>query len=303
MKKVLLTLSLCLSFTAASAQLLNVASVKKIDITSSQDRVVAGISQQGDFLLLTNAQNNGLSKYQLTTGATTAITNAPGAGYQPQISADGKQVVFRETSVKNHLRSSKVNKVNLETGQVTALTGSLRNIQAVAINGDAAITVNKGKVSTKSLGTAKASVQAPVLSINNRALMITQNGRTKVFSPNGTQFSYIWPSLSPDQTKVLYYVCGRGAYVADLNGNIIANLGIIRAPKWYGDNMVVGMRDQDNGEVTTQSVIVAADLNGNEQVLTDNSVIAMYPQVAPQAGKIAFSTPAGEAYIIDINSK
>ena len=158
-------------------------------------------------------------------------------------------------------------------------------------------------MATKSLSGRKAKASAPVFSIKNGQLMITRSGRTSVFSPNGKQFSYIWASLSPDQTKVLYYVCGVGAFVADLNGNITARLGIVRAPKWYGNDVVVGMHDIDNGEVVTSSSIVAVDLNGTRQTLTDDSVIAMYPQVSAQTGKIAFSTADGEAYIININNK
>ena len=63
---------------------------------------------------------------------------------------------------------------------------------------------------------------------------------------------------------------------------------------------VVGMNDQDNGEVYTSSEIVVVDLQGNRQVLTDSNVIAMYPQPSADGSKIAFSTPTGEAYLINI---
>ena len=107
--------------------------------------------------------------------------------------------------------------------------------------------------------------------------------------------------FSPDGQKVLYYVCGVGAFVCDLNGKNIKSLGTLRAPKWYDDNIVIGMNDQDNGEVVVSSAIVATTLDGTQQTLTDNSVIAQYPKPAPKAGKIAFTTPAGQAYIINVS--
>jgi hypothetical protein len=55
----------------------------------------------------------------------------------------------------------------------------------------------------------------------------------------------------------------------------------------------------DDGEVFTSSQIVVLDLNGTKQVLTGDDVIAMYP--LPATGKIAFSTPTGEAFIINLN--
>ena len=72
----------------------------------------------------------------------------------------------------------------------------------------------------------------------------------------------------------------------------------MRAPVWYDDNTVVGMIDLDDGEFIYASTIVAATLDGKTQTLTDDSTIAMYPHAAD--GKIAFSTPAGDAYIINV---
>ena len=62
------------------------------------------------------------------------------------------------------------------------------------------------------------------------------------------------------------------------------------------------MNDQDDGEYVYASSIVAKSLSGQEQVLTDDSVIAMYPYATLKGDKIVFSTPAGEAYMIDINN-
>ena len=75
----------------------------------------------------------------------------------------------------------------------------------------------------------------------------------------------------------------------------------MRAPQWYGNDVVIGMNDVDNGEMILSSSIVATTLSGQQQVLTDASVVAMYPYTSLNGGKIAFSTPAGEAYIININ--
>ena len=75
-------------------------------------------------------------------------------------------------------------------------------------------------------------------------------------------------------------------------------VGQMRAPVWYDDNTIVGMMDQDDGEFIYASTIVAATLDGTTQVLTGDDVIAMYPHAT--SGKIVFSTPAGEAYLINV---
>ena len=55
----------------------------------------------------------------------------------------------------------------------------------------------------------------------------------------------------------------------------------------------------DDGITITSSSIVAKNLDGTEQTLTSDNMIAIFPQVASKAGKIAFSTIDGEIYIIN----
>ncbi|MGN0207427.1 MAG: hypothetical protein ACI4BC_09300 [Muribaculaceae bacterium] len=269
--------------------MLDVASVQKL---ATPQGVVAGISPQGDYILLTNAQNQGLIKFDLSTGKTTVVTDVAGAGYDVKISDDGKDIVYYEQTIKEGLRYRSVKQINLATGEMKQLAEASREVNPIA----------EGKIATSVLKKSKKA-PAPVLSILNSQLMITQNGQSRVLSPNGEEYSYIWPSLSPDGTKVLYYVCDLGAFVSDLKGNIIASLGFIQAPQWYGNNLVVGMNDIDDGQVVISSSIVVTDLSGISQTLTDPSVIAMYPCVNALGDKIAFTTSGGEAYIININVK
>lgn len=295
MKNVLLALALCMSFSGF-AQVLNVASVNKVPIPANPNAKVAGISPNGDYLLLSTSTNVGLTKFDLKTNESKVLTNARGAGFNAQISSDGASVIYREDSyTANHLRMERLNSVNVESGAVANIVAPTRNLQGYAIEGTTVAAVNKGKLA------AKGKVSVPVLSINNRQLMITRNGKTSVFSPNGENFSYIWPSVSPDGTKALYYVCGVGAFVCDIDGSNVKSLGTVRAPQWYGNDVVIGMNDVDDGEMILSSSIVATTLSGQQQVLTDASVVAMYPYTSLNGGKIAFSTPAGEAYIININ--
>lgn len=295
MKNVLLALALCVSFSGF-AQVLNVASVNQVPIPANPNAKVAGISPNGDYLLLSTSTNVGLTKFDLKTNESKVLTNARGAGFNAQISSDGASVIYREDSyTANHLRMEQLNTVNVESGTVANLVAPTRNLQGYAIEGTAVAAINKGKLA------AKGKVSVPVLSINNRQLMITRNGKTSVFSPNGKNFSYIWPSVSPDGTKALYYVCGVGAFVCNIDGSNVKSLGIVRAPQWYGNDVVIGMNDVDDGEMIISSSIVATTLSGQQQVLTDASVVAMYPYASLNGEKIAFSTPAGEAYIININ--
>lgn len=299
MRKPLFMLAMFLPLSVM-AQVFSVQSVEQVTLPDGCE-MVADISPDGNRLLLTTGAHEGLKSFEPSSGKTVVLTNSEGAGYEARFAADGNTVLYRETTfTPKHLRMTSLNTVDLNTGSKLVLQDATRDLQGVRLNGSNAMIVNKGKLKAKSFNGKKAEKQ-PVLSISNRQLMLTKNGKTAVFSPNGTDHSYIWPSLSPDGQKVLYYVCGVGAFVCDLNGKNIKSLGTLRAPKWYDDSIVIGMNDQDNGEVVVSSAIVASTLDGTQQTLTDNSVIAQYPKPAPMAGKIAFTTPAGQAYIINVS--
>ena len=300
MRNVFLTLSMCIPF-CGFAQVFNVSSVDKVNIPVNPDAKVAAISPQGDYLLLSTAINTGLTKFDLTTSQTQVLTEAPGAGYDVKISPNGKRVIYRKNSfTKDHLKKVSLQSLELTNGKSKELVAPTRDLQGVHAEDATTAVVDNGKLAVKTTDGSKVKMSAPMLSINNRQLMITRNGRTKLFSPNGKDNSYLWPSVSPDGTKVLYYVCGLGAYVCNIDGSNVKKIGMMRAPQWYNNDIVVGMNDQDDGEVIYASTIVAANLKGETQTLTDGKQIAMYPKVSPAPGKIVFSTPEGEVYIIHV---
>lgn len=300
MKNVLFALALCTA-VCGSAQVLNVGTIDKVNIPANADAKVAAISPQGNYLLLTTGSNQGLTRFDLGTSQSTVISKAPGAGYDVQISQDGQDIVYREKSQNaQHLSFTALKAVNLASNATATLVQPTRDLQGVAIEGATAVAVNKGKLAKRALGAGKAVASAPVLSIQNRHLMITRGGKTRTFDPSGKQLSYLWPSLSPDGSKVLYYVAGMGTCVCNIDGTGARLVGKFRAPVWYDNNTVLGMNDQDDGEFIYASTIVAASLDGATQTLTDGNIVAMYPKASAQSGKIAFSTPAGEAYIINI---
>lgn len=298
MRKILFALALGFSMSAM-AQVMNVTSIEKVNLPEKAS--VAAISPQGDYLLLTSATNQGLTKLDLTTGQTQSLSTAPSAGHNVKISPDGQTVIYRESSFNDkHLRMSSLKSVNLGTGASQVLVKPTRDLQGYSINATSAGAVTNGKFSKKAIGSAKAQ-NLPVLSINKGKLMITINGKTRQLSPNGSQFSYMWASLSPDGKQVLYYQAAHGTYVCDLDGKNVRKIGKMRAPVWYDDNTIVGMMDLDDGELIYASTIIAATLDGKTQALTDDTTIAMYPHAT--AGKIVFSTPAGEAFIIHVTKK
>ena len=297
MKQLFLSVALALSATAF-AQLLEVESVTPLKLQGVGRSVVTGVSPKGDFLLLSDAQLNGLAKYDLSTNRIEVISQARSAGLNVAVSADGSCVAYREDSFNDRLRYTDVKVCNFATGTTKQLLKGARNVNGVSLQGNTAVTVANGEAKTTALTGKAAKKTAPVASIVNRRLVLTTNGTSKTLSPLGTDRSYLWPSVSPDGKHICFYVAGTGCYISDLKGKIVARLGKIHAAKWLNSTTVVGMNDTDDGYTITSSAIVAATIDGKSQVLTDSSLKAMYPY--PAGNKIFFSTDEGSNYIINI---
>lgn len=277
MKKTMLCVAVCLISLAASAQVLEVVSMQKLPIPAKAEMKVAGVSPDGDYILLTSGSNKGLQRYDIASNTMTTLSEAEGAGYNVQVSKDGKEVVYRETYVgKDKLRKNNIIRKNFATKKESIIARAQRSASRMA-----------------------TSDNLTTVSIKDRLIVLTRNGLTTTLAPNGMNESYIWPSVSPDGSRICYYVAGQGCWVANIDGS---NPQFIsrdcRAAQWYDNNIIVAMADEDDGHFTTASAIVAYTLDGKKQVLTNDSMIAMYPYAAKNA--IVFSTIEGEAYMLNI---
>ena len=282
MKKIIFSVMLLCSSTIGFAQLLEVTSTEKVTLPEGTVADIATISPKGDYMLLSDQKKQGLQKFDFQTGEIKSLTTALGSGYNAKISDDGNTVIFRESQIgKDRLKRTAIKSMNLTTGEVKTLAQLSRDMKPVQTS------------------------SRPEVSVKYGQLMITRNGKTEILSPNGQSGqSYLWPSVSPDGTKVVYYLATKGAYTCNIDGSNVKFVGNIRAPKWYDNDIVVGMNDKDNGEIVTSSEIVAYAADGSEkQVLTGNDKIAMYPTATQDGSKIVFTTPLGEAYIINVKTK
>ena len=274
MKKVYLFLALAIPMMA-SAQLMEVVSAERV--AASAEAKVAAFSPNGDYLLLTNTSNQGLQRFDLATKQVATITKADGAGYNVQIAQDGNQIVYREVALDaNKSRVSNIIRHDLVANKAQVVAKKQTTLAAMTVDAN-----------------------RPSFSIKNQQLMMTKNGKTIVFSPNGEQYSYHWASLSPNGKKVSYYISAVGCFVCDIDGKNIQFIGHnCYAPVWYNDEIIIASDTKDDGHVVTESAIVAYDLKGNKQVLTNGNQIAVFPQTAE--GKIAYSTSEGEIYVMNV---
>lgn len=132
-------------------------------------------------------------------------------------------------------------------------------------------------------------------------LVLYRNGERKELIPHGSHVNYIWASLSPDQTKIVFNT-KFGTAICDLQGKELINLGQLDAPVWYGNDYIVGMYDTHDGHNYTGSAIAIRSIDGRvDQVLTDAKEMGMYPSVSAKTGKIAYNTLEGDLHLMQLN--
>jgi len=302
MKNIFL-LVFALASQIAFSQGIKVLSHEEIPLSGSDGYFNPVISPDGNFMLVTSADLRGLQKYDFATKKLTTITTEASAGFDAQISADGKDVVYRAKEYKDRLRYTSLKSFNLETGKITELVKPTRNLEGVTVKESTVLSVDGGKLKTQTLSDKSLAVIPPVSSINTEGkLYVTAGNTTRLVAPFGEDAGYLWNSVSPDGTKLLFYVIEHGkAYVSNIDGSNSVSLGTLRAPRWMGNDWVVGMLDYDDGHFITSSKIVAATANGAvRQDLTDSSIIATCPTPAADASKILYNTGDGKVFLMNI---
>ncbi len=291
MKKTFLAIAL-MATLGVNAQILNVGTTTKVAVPENVKVSTAQLSHDGKWVVISRQSSVGLDKLDLATSKMTRISDT-GIGFDLRIAGDNKTVIYRESELRdNNRRYTTLKSVNIASGLTSTVSGATRNTFAFAADAARVLSANAGSRSSEAL--------RPVASINRGRLCVTVNGVTNVIAPQGVEGrSYLWPSVSPDGKKVLYFLVGEGTFVCNLDGSNPVAQGVLRAPVWYNNNVIVGMDHHDDGVKTTSSKLLAKRIDGNTtQVITSASTKAMYPSTG--ANNISFVTPEGELYVINI---
>jgi len=219
-------------------------------------------------LLLTLALTSvGVMAQTITTGPMNQVATSQAAFY-PQWTQDGTALLV---TAQNY---TGLTRVDLATGQEQVLSTQAR--------------------------AGRNALPAAVRTNDRLQMELTLNGQTTILTPNGADKRYLWPQLSPDGTKLVYGVSGSGVYVYDFASRATTFVGKMRAARWFNDQWLVAMQDQDDGYEVTASAVVMTNLDGTvQQTLTPDTVKAMYPSAAN--GRVAFNTAEGQIYVMTVS--
>lgn len=237
----------------------------------------------GDKLLFTSENYTGLSLLNLTTKDVRVISSDPGAGRQPEFASDESSICFFRTVAENRQKIKSLVQYDTNSGKEIVLAES--------------------KLNDAPQSRIKSSVNSGVYVTTEKLKLVVYNNKKRTeLDPVNDPAGYIWPSLSPDGRKIVFTSLSKGTFVCDLEGKILASIGNVNAPVWYGNLFVVGMEDKDNGLVMTSSKIIIKSLKGDMcETLSDENEIAIYPATSFLSNQVVYSSDKGDLRIVKLS--
>lgn len=307
MKKIILLLALV---TLSFAQIVKVESINEIP-TNGEYFYFAKFNPNGKNVIFSKDGYKGLYYYDLNEKSITKLNDYSGAGYEPTFSNDGKIIYFRSDNFINGRRFSSLFSQNIETKSKKVILENQRNLLPPKLNksGNISFILNNETNIIQQNSLKKSSnpiitkiSNEPVVFIDNTKISLIQNGTTKILDPVGNG-NYIWPSISPDGTKLLFTDVRSGTYISNLKGDILVELGNMSAPLWSPDgNWICYMIDKDDGHRTIDSEIfvVSSDGKNKYQLTNTDNQIEMYPSWSPNSKKIVYHTNSGNIFLMNL---
>jgi hypothetical protein len=239
---------LILSTGIVQAQTIKVRSNTRLTNLRDGEFIVSAVSPDNKKILASNPGYKGLYIVDISHKKVQKISDQPGAGYEPCFSDDGLKVYFRSDEIRGLKKYSSLSEYNLLSGKIDMIENNTRELTSPKVVNRELIYSVEGKAKKRELGSnnLKSIPENIYVLLENLTPVLYINGNRKPFTPSG-EGNYIWISLSPDKSMLLYNYQGRGTFVSNLDGKIIADLGRINSPVWLNNQIIVGMNDKDDG--------------------------------------------------------
>lgn len=183
---------------------------------------------------------------------------------------------------------------------VTVSDPDYTNARTVDLSGR---TYSASDVTATSLAASTSCFTAGATRVLTRGneLEIIVNGERACYTPVESFAGYLWPSVSPDGTKVMFFAAGEGIVVCDLQGNVLSRPGNFEAPVWYGNGHILAQNATDDGHQFESSQIVLLSVDGRQrQDLTAPESMAFTPAGNLDTNTVVYSTVDGILYKMNV---
>ena len=241
------------------------------------------VSPDGQWLLFSTTDAANLILKNLSTGAMNVVSQTGYPGFDAIFGPDGKVYYVTQERKKGknllyrtgHCYDPATGKDEIvlkpQHGQVQALHAT----GGVVINGERQYYTNAGRVG------AWAYTRGATL------YLVDAGGVTRALKPVDDSNGYLWASLSPDGTRVMFEAASHGVVVCDLNGSIIAELGELLMPSWYNNDYIIAMSNAGNTRLNDSRIWLIAVDGSLFKPLTPREERAVQPATA--GGKVVYT--------------
>lgn len=288
------------------AQQINVTGT--VIIPTEESRYMAPqFSPDGEKILFTEFGYKGLWLYDLKQKALIQLNDYTGAGYEPAFTEDGKKVVFRVDEYRDNRKYSSLAIQAIGEKKADLLIRNVRRLSPPVLLKNRSLVYRKDRDVRvynfeSKMETQSATVQGIYGYVENQKIILIQDGTRRELAPLPSR-DYIWFSLSPDNTKMVFTIVGGDTYVTDAGGNILKVIEKANAPQWSPDGRwILFMMDEDDGHVITASEIWAYHLEKNRkiQITATEDIHEMYPVWSPGMNQIAYQTDSGNIIVASV---
>lgn len=294
MRKTILTITSCFALLLSAQQVTitkNVPLLKGVENSA----YYPVLSEDGQKVLFSSENYKGLKLYDIKDNVVERISGADRAGLYPSFSKDGK-VYFVTQQKDGMVNYRSVESFDLKTKATNTIISKERNImRPQPLKNGVAFKSTKGITNT-----AKGS--DIFVYTEGSKIFICKDGVEKSYSPVESVAGYLWESLSPDKTKVMFYAAGKGIVIMDLNGKVLSMPGKYENPSWYDDEYIVAQNATDDGHQYRSSQILLVKADGSfKKELTTPTSMAMNPTASGKANRVIYNTIDGNLYMMELN--
>lgn len=238
------------------------------------------LSPDASMVLFSNDDQTGLSLLSLKDGKVITIEkDARGAGFAPVFSADNKSIIYQTAQTIDGLMNRDIRSFTISDGTKAVIAPMSRaNINLNASTG-----------------------QARYVSSNFTSIILTEGDNKTELNPLSDAHSYLWPSLSPDGSHLLFVEPFQGLFVAEADGsNPVKIADKADYPGWVANDIVSFVVSHDDGYVILNSALKAFDLTTGELIdVTTPDVLVGESSAANST--VVFTTLNGEMFTVTVS--